>query len=209
MLIDLIQLQSKYGINLVDVLHLGANTGQEAETYERMGAERVIWVEALEPVFLKLKKHLARFPKQIALHACVSDKLGETVLFNIANNGSQSSSILELGTHATEHPTVRYTGTVRMQTVTVESLLVHASLSIRPGSFLNADLQGAELMALRGMENLMDRFDYVYLEVNDEELYKGCALTPEVDKWLADRGFVGREVHMTGSGWGDKFYMRV
>lgn len=37
----------------------------------------------------------------------VSDKDDEMVMFNIANNG-QSSSILEFGTHSSEHPDVKF-----------------------------------------------------------------------------------------------------
>lgn len=209
MLIPFDTLVRKHGVQFKDVLHLGANTGQEASEYARHSAERVFWVEAIPEVFQALQRHLRGFANQTALNACVSDKLGESVLFHVSNNQAQSSSFLELGTHKQEHPTVHYTRDIEMLTTTVESLLVFHEIKLQPGAFLNADLQGAELLALRGMENIMDLFDHAYIEVNEHELYQGCALVHEIDDFLAHHGFVGKEVHMTGSGWGDKYYQRV
>lgn len=210
MLIDFHQLAKRHNIKLKDVLHLGANTGQEAETYQQLGAQRVVWVEAIGTIYVKLVKHLEKFPNQIAFCACVSDKTGEDVMFNITNNQCQSSSFLELGTHATEHPTVKVIAKEQMRTVTVTNLLMQNGIELeRFGGFLNIDLQGAELLALRGMEDLLCCFDHLYIEVNDAQLYKGCALTPEIDTYLSGHGFIGKETKMTGSGWGDKYYRRI
>lgn len=205
MLIDFDYLFLNYGIrSLPGVLHVGANTGQEAEAYRKHGVKRVIWIEALSAIYIKLLKHLEAFPNQSAICACVSDKDGERVVFNIASNEGQSSSFLEFGTHSKEHPTVKYVGKEIMRTTRLDTLL--KEFKIGPDWFLNMDLQGAELLALKGMGQLLNQFKYVYIEVNEKELYKGCALVPEIDAYLADFGFMGMECKMTGSGWGDKFY---
>lgn len=209
MLIDFKTLFPKYNLHPSGILHLGANTGQEAETYDELGIKRVVWVEALKQVHRKLANHISRFPQHVALEACVSDKDGDWVQFHIASNQAQSSSFLEFGTHAQEHPTVKYIGQIPMQTITVESLLKKYSIQLTDNSwFLNADLQGAELLALKGMGNLLRHFSAVYLEVNKKELYKGCALVGEVDKYLELQGFVPKETYWTDHGWGDRFFLR-
>lgn len=208
MLIPFTELKARHNIVLNDVLHLGANTGQEAETYHKLGAKRVIWVEAIRPVYDGLCRHIAAFPNQVAIHACISDKL-EEVEMKVTNNAAQSSSILDFGTHATEHPTVKVIRTEKMMASTVESILAAAGHCLLPGAFLNIDLQGAELMALRGMEGLMPFFDHAYIEVNVQHLYKGCPLVGEIDDFMMKHGFDGREQKMTGNGWGDKYYKRV
>lgn len=214
------------------MLHVGANSGQEAEEYLRLGIKRTIWIEAHEPTYQELLRHISsiccgsnittRFDKslgeravfqtgdaiQICLNACVSDTDGKDVNFGVANNGSQSSSFLELGTHSVEHPSVHYVEMIPMKTTRLDTLLAEF-VPFQPGAFLNCDLQGAELLALRGMGEKLNEFDHLYLEVNDRSLYVGCALVGEVDAFLAERGFSRVETKMTGNHWGDAYYHRI
>jgi hypothetical protein len=44
--------------------------------------------------------------------------------------------------------------------------------------------------------------------VNERELYRGCALLPEVDAFLGARGFQRVATKMTPHGWGDSFFKR-
>lgn len=208
MLIPFKELFARHNIQTPGVLHLGANTGQEAQAYEDHHIPRVIWVEALPHIYTQLVTHLKRFPGHIALLACLSDKDNERVGFNIASNGAQSSSFLEFGTHKQEHPTVHFVGRVTMITKRLDTLLTQNKLEVGEDWFLNADLQGAELLALKGMGDLLKKFKYAYIEVNARELYKGCPLVGEIDDYLAGFGLVGVETKMTGSGWGDKLFIR-
>lgn len=210
MLIPFDKLFREYDVRPVGILHLGANEGQEARTYnEHAGCCPVIWVEALPDVCRKLRQHIIHYPEQLALCACVSDRTGDVVRFHVANNDGQSSSFLDFGTHAQEHPTVKFTKDIVMRTIRVDELLkAHDVEPTVDGWFLNADLQGAELLALKGMGDLLRLFRWAYIEVNDKELYKGCALTPEVDSYLAQYGLKPVETKMTGAGWGDRFYVR-
>lgn len=208
MLIDFDYLLGRFDVKRRGVLHLGANKGQEASTYHRLGFNPVYWVEALPNVYLQLKEHLREFPGQYAFCACLSDVDDQLVQFHIANNEGQSSSMLEFGTHAIEHPTVRFIRDIELLTVRFYTIAQRYGLDIGPGWFLNVDLQGAELLALKGMGSYLDGFDYVYIEVNQRELYKGCPLVGEIDEYLGQRGFVGVETCMTKFGWGDKFYIR-
>lgn len=210
MLIPFDNLFHKYQIKTGGILHLGANNGQEAEAYDQLGVKNVIWVEALPSAFEQLKRNIAPYPGQVALQACVSDVNGRDVNFNVASNEGQSSSFLEFGTHSQEHPTVRYIGTLRMKTTRVDTLLSEHGIELGPESnwFLNADLQGTELLAMKGMGRLLTLFKYAYIEVNTRELYKGCPFVTDIDAFLSGYGFVARESKMTGAGWGDKFYCK-
>lgn len=209
MLIDFKHLFPRYQICPSGILHLGANTGQEAQTYHELGVSPVIWVEALPDIHIQLQEHLAAYPGQRALLACVSDRDDERVTFNIASNGAQSSSFLKFGTHRLEHPSVCYVGKVTMFTQRVDTLLKRHDIQLQGNDWLlNADLQGVELLALRGMGELIHNFRYAYIEVNERPLYQGCALVGEIDQYLAQFGFKGVEKKMTGAGWGDKLYIR-
>ncbi len=212
MLIDFPQLFARHHIKADSALHLGANTGQEAEVYSRLGIKRVIWVEALPDIHQQLCENIKRFPGQAAVLACIGDRDGDKVTFHRASNGSQSSSFLEFGTHAKSYPDTVFTETIEMETVRVDSLMnAWFPDHLMMGRwFLNIDLQGAELLALRGMGNLLWHIEHVYTEVNTEEVYKGCPLVGEIDDYLRAFGFHPRETKMMGNaGWGDKLYSRL
>jgi len=208
MLIPFDELFARHKIKTSGVLHLGANTGQEAAAYAAQGIKTVIWVEALPVVHAALVRHVAPYPGSTALCACLSNRDGEKVTFNVANNNGQSSSFLQFGTHAVEHPDTKFVNHIEMETVRVDSLLAQQKLSVGPDWFLNVDLQGAELLALKGMGDLLYMFGHAYIEVNIRELYLGCPLAPEIADYLARYGFAAQETRMMKQGWGDCYYVR-
>lgn len=207
MLIDFRELFPKYGIAPKGALHIGANVGEEAPVYSELVKGRVIWVEANEELIPKLRHNISQYHLQGWIHLLLSDVDGEDVNFNISNNAGQSSSILELGTHKTAHPEVHYIKSIPMKTVRWDSYM-NGSEMINI-DFLNIDVQGAELKVLKGMGNLINPFKWIYLEVNKEELYKGCALVGEIDAYLYHYGFERVETKWCGNtGWGDALYIK-
>ncbi len=204
MLIPFDSLTKKYRFQPQGVLHVGASEGQEAGAYYQLKVNRVVWIEAIDSVYLRLKQNIRKYPNQEAILACVSDK-AEKVKFNVANNGGQSSSLLEFGTHSEVHPEVKFNYQMDVNTTRID----HIDHDFTGLDFLNIDLQGAELMALEGMGKLLDQFDYAYLEVNWAKLYKGCPLIREVQEFMKSKGFQFKEAKQSGShGWGDAFWMR-
>jgi len=204
MLIPFDSLTQKYRFQPSGVLHIGANVGEERFAYHNLKVNRVVWIEAHPDIFRRLEQNLRSFPNQEAINACISDKC-EKVKFNVANNGSQSSSLLELGTHKDVHPEVHYDYQIDVETIRIDDI-DHDFSGL---DFLNIDLQGAELLALKGMGDLLDQFKYAYLEVNWKELYKGCALFDEIVQFMKSKGFIFKESKECGrTSWGDAFWMR-
>lgn len=209
MLIPFPELFARHNIQTPGVVHCGASTGQEAQAYADQGIKQVIWIEALPHIHALLSAHIKQFEGQRALLACLSDKNNERVGFNIASNEGQSSSLLEFGTHKQEHPSVIFVGKVTLKTVRLDSLLKRCKIEVGVDWLLNLDLQGAELLALKGMGDLLWKFKYAYIEVNDRHLYKGCPLVGEIDAYLLKYGFTRRETKMTGAHWGDALYIKI
>src|SRR5258708_4112392 len=81
-----------------NIVHVGANAGQEAPLYAARNLG-VLWIEPIPSVFLELADNIKFYPKQTACQALVSDVNGKGVTLNIASNGGQSSSIFELAEH--------------------------------------------------------------------------------------------------------------
>lgn len=207
MLIDFRQLFPKYGIKPKGVLHVGANVGEEAPVYDELGIKNVIWIEANPDIFQKLQNNISRYSGQRAYNECITDKDGFEVVFNVANNGSQSSSILELGTHAIVHPEVKYQYAHSLKGRRIDCLFNETTLN--GIDFLNMDIQGAELKALRGMGDLLHQFKWAYLEVNQAELYKGCPHVNDLDLFLNGFGFKRVETKWCGNtNWGDALYIK-
>ena len=58
-------------------------------------------------------------------------------------------------------------------------------------NYLNIDIQGYELEALKGSENgLKNYVDYIYIEISREEMYEESVLKNELDSYLKDFGFL-------------------
>lgn len=203
----------KYRITPNGVLHVGAHKGQEAQLYYSKGAKKTVWVEALPRIYDELVNHLRQFPDAYALKACVSDVDDSEVEFFVssdeARNEGMSSSFLKPKTHLVAHPSVKFESSLKLRTTRLDTLLENEVIDILDGlDFLAMDLQGAELLALKGLGDLLNQFKWVYLEVNRAELYEKCAQVDEIDTYLREFNFVGLETQWTGFGWGDKLYVK-
>lgn len=171
------------------VLHVGANTGQEREKYQRHGLQ-VVWIEPLPEVFAQLQTNIAGMPKQRAVQALVVDRDGVEVDFHVANNEGLSSSMLALGQHRDIWPEVHFERTLRLKTTTLDALARDGALgSVREYDGLVMDTQGSELLVLRGAESVLERIQFVKTEAADFESYVGCCRLKDIDAFLRARGF--------------------
>lgn len=202
MLIKFPYLVDKYKLNVHGILHIGAHECEEDKDYKIKGVHNIIWIEAI-----KEKADKSRRGKRIVWNAVVSDVDNQEVEFKITNN-FQSSSILPMKTHLKEHPHVKVVLIRKLLTKRIDTLYKENGTDPKFANFINIDLQGTELPALKGMGDLLDNFDYIYAEVNEKELYEGCALLPEFEAFLDEKGFKRVEMKMLKHGWGDAFYMR-
>ena len=201
MFIPYSELLKKYDLKVYGILHIGAHNCEENEQYKNGGCSNVIWIEA-NTELCKKNKHLN------VLNYLVTDKDDEEVQFKITNNG-QSSSIYDFGTHKKLFPGINFIKEELKKTATVKKIYCENNISPSYANFLNIDIQGAELLALKGMGELLDNFDYLYLEVNDDYVYKNCCLVSEIDEYVSRYNFkrVETKWHLNQK-WGDAFYIK-
>ena len=208
MLITLDYLVDKYKINFKGILHVGMHEAEEIHAYEKyISRDKILWVEAMSD---KVECCILKFPNILVENATVSDK-EEIVKFNVANNG-QSSSFLELGLHKIKHPEVHYIKSYKVKTSLLENIL--SKYDNIEFNFLNIDIQGAELKALKGMGEYLNKVDYVYVELNSDYVYEKCNLVEEIDEYLlkfnlkrVESSWFGGDVNLFN--WGDGFYIRI
>ena len=192
-------------ISIKGALHIGAHDCEEINFYNSIGLKngKVIWIDALES---KVTESVNRGIKNV-YNALITDKDDEEVEFNISNN-VQSSSIYEFGTHSQEHPHVVFVGKKTLKSVTVDTFFERNNLDASEYDFWNFDIQGAELLALKGAKKSIQYAKAIYLEVNEKELYKDCGLIDEIDLFLSQYKFKRVITKMLVHGWGDALYLK-
>jgi hypothetical protein len=123
-------------------------------------------------------------------------------------NNKESSSIFNFGTHAIEHPHVFEIERRRLKSITLNTLFERNNIPRDRYDFINIDIQGAELKALKGAARILPHIKAIYAEVNEKMLYEGAGLLPELDEYLATFNFKRVITNMTQHGWGDALYIK-
>jgi 2-O-methyltransferase len=170
------------------VIHVGANRGQEAGLYQSFGLG-VIWIEPIPEVFENLKRSISEFPKQAAFSYLVTDEDDTECRLHVANNGGESSSMLDLCGHSQMWPDVNYTHTITTKGITLGSLLAREGIDVRRFDALILDTQGSELRILKGAASLLSNFRFVKVEVPNFESYRGCCQIDELSAFMVSNGF--------------------
>lgn len=194
--------------DITGVLHIGAHDCEELQFYRKLGLQDsdCYWIEAIGEKVDEAK--IRDIPN--VFQAVVSDNDGQDVTFHVTNN-VQSSSLLEFGTHAESYSWCVVTKDIQLKTSTVKSWVNANAIPISKLNFWNLDIQGAELLALTGAGDLLRYAEVLYLEVNTQEVYKGCAKVWELDEYLKNYGFTRVLTQMWNDtdGWGDAIYIRA
>lgn len=204
MYINFTEIVNKYG-RPKGVIHIGAHLLEERPEYLKNGLDNTIWIEANPRIIQQIPQILES--EKIINHT-ISDMDNMIYQFNITNNG-QSSSILELDLHKNHHPEIYVTDSITIRSKRMDTIISDYEINIDNYDFINLDIQGAELLALKSFGNLISNFKYIYTEINTNYLYKGCALVHEIDEYLLKFGFVRKETFMTDAEWGDALYVKL
>lgn len=202
MLINPKKLSSVWGLKPRGVLHIGAHRAEEMSLYSELSWGHMYWVEA-NPI---LAKELVRIldPEANTIHECAAWNIDRKMMVFNETTDSQSSSLFRLKQHSVHYPQILHKDTYEVEARRIDCLYN----SPPPFSFVNIDVQGAELQAIQGMGDLVLAMDAIYSEVNKEELYEGCATVNEIDAYLKEFGFDRVATRwVLGRGWGDGLYI--
>ncbi len=204
MLINFTSLVTKYG-KPKGIIHIGAHRMEEKTEYLKHGFNNTIWVEANTFIYEEIKEQ--KGSEERIFNFAICDRSDEVLDFYITNN-NESSSILKLDKHKIHHPNIHETNKILVLSKRMDDLFSENDIGIDNYNFINLDIQGAELMALKGFGNLLKNIDYIYTEVNISNLYENCALMSEIDEYLSDFDFIRAETKLTEYEWGDAFYVK-
>jgi FkbM family methyltransferase len=175
------------GLNLGTVVDIGANRGQFALCARRLYPAATIY--SFEPLRKPAETYRKVFGKDSRVHLfnlAIAAQAGSASMH--VSRWDVSSSLLPFA--QAQHDNFPLTEEARQETVSVATLADCLDRnSIQGEALLKLDVQGYELTALHGCENLIECFKYVYVEASFIELYVGQALATDVVAYLLDRGF--------------------
>lgn len=206
MLISFEEIINKVKEPIRGIIHIGAHKGEESKVYNKHQINNVIWIEGNPTLIDQLTKNVGAYPNHHVYNYMIDYK-ERIVDFHITNN-SQSSSILELGSHRKFHPDIIVEDIIKLKTKRIDEFIMENEVDIQEYNFVNLDIQGNELSALKSFGKYLVNIDYIYSEVNITKVYKKCALLHEIDFYLARKGFERISIKLTNWGWGDAFYVK-
>lgn len=202
MLLDLIKISKKYGLDIKGVLHIGAHYGQENGVYDELQIENRIFFEPLSGSFEKLSENID--PKFTLINKALGDFNGTIEMYVEKENSGQSSSILKPSLHLVQYPHITFSERETVEMARLDNI----GFDRESFNFINIDVQGYELEVFKGASETLKSVDYIMTELNIDELYEGCARVGEVQSFLAEYGFRLVETNWAGFTWGDGFFIK-
>ena len=199
------------------VIHVGAHRGEEVLDYKNLGASTVIWIEANPDVFTEMQQALSANPVLTSMLYCVaaSDVDDEEVDFHICYGPDAGYMVGNKGCSSLLEPVGWMAGwkkeTIKCQTITLDTLLFRNNINVSAFNLLNMDVQGAEMLVLKGATGLLNSKDlkYVTSEVTFKNPdYAGGELFPAIEKYLSLFKFRHVETVMQHPNWGDALFVR-
>jgi FkbM family methyltransferase len=206
MLIPISKIISKYKFIPSGILHVGACQMEEMDDYKTFGVDRVIWIEA-NPNLVEINESKAKTSGHQLIQGLIYDVDGAEFDFNLTNN-LQSSSILDFDKHKHYHPQVEVINTIKLKTTTLKTLLESNDIPRGSFDFINLDIQGVELRALKGLGDYIEDLKFVYTEINTGQVYSNNDVLEDIDKYLESKDFTRVETEITPYEWGDAFYIK-
>lgn len=207
MLFNLADLIKKYNIKIKGVIHIGGHFGQELSSYQKNGIKNIIFFEPVKENFNILRGRINGVAE--CYNLAVGNKNGKVNMYVDESNEGQSSSVLKPKKHLIQYPEIKFKSSMEAVTmVRLDSFFDNTEHKKSDFNFINIDIQGYELEAFKGATGTLTNIDYIYTEVNRDELYENCVQVDELDIFLLKYGFERVETTWDGQTWGDALYIK-
>jgi FkbM family methyltransferase len=203
MILDFDYVYEKYNLNVSGLLHIGGHYGGELQKYKSHNIDNIVLFEPLSSNFSVLSEAVKNIGGNVVAHQVALGNGNRKVTMNISSNEAQSSSILTPKVHLTAHPEVSFNGTEEVEMKKLDDY------DYKDYNMIVVDVQGYELEVLKGASKTLHNIDYIYCEVNRDEVYEDNARVEEIDDFLSTYGFKRVETQWYYTEvWGDALYMK-
>lgn len=173
-------------IKVSTIFDIGAHEGQTYYQYRNLFPEAKIYsFEPFPGTFKGLKIAQSNDPLAQAFKVAISNQCGHQVFYS--NESSGTNSLLESSKNIEQYYPSKLFNTldkIEVETTTIDQVTQNNNIS--EIHILKMDVQGAELLALKGaIENLRKRSIYlIYTEVSFVKMYENQVIFHELWSWL-------------------------
>lgn len=202
----------------ITIFEIGACEGEDTIKYSRLFPEGMIYAFEPLPVNIKLikdnflkygVKNASYFNKALSSENglsefYVSTGKPENVTDSNWNYGNKSSSLLAPEKHLETANFIQFNEKIVVETITIKTFCEASNIKVI--DFIHMDVQGAELMVLKGAEDYISSIKVIWLEVSKIDLYKNQPLVDDVEKFMKQNNFVLVKNDLTGIQ-GDQMYI--
>lgn len=202
MLISFSNIKQKYNMNITGIIHVGGHYGEEIVDYINCGIQNMVFFEPILSNFNIMERNLSGVNANIEGYQVALGATQTEMEINVSSNGGLSSSLLKPKKHLTQYTDITFDKTELVEVRTLDSY------SFSGYNFINMDVQGYELEVLKGALKTLENVDYVYCEVNRDEVYENNAYIEEIDEFLSEYNMERVEVNWQGDTWGDALYIK-
>jgi FkbM family methyltransferase len=183
---DILFIKQKIDFTPKTLFDVGAARGQWSQAARLVFPEAQIY--AFEPINESYNLMRERMKDDDCFHPfnfALSDENAKRS-FGL-NDFPDSSSILKMTeVHKNEFSQTKNEKSIEVDTFRLDS--IDEIKIVRP-AFLKMDVQGAELMVLKGAENVFDKIDGIQLELNFENFYESQATYNEICNFMYSNNF--------------------
>jgi FkbM family methyltransferase len=179
----------------VVIFDIGANRGDTVQKYLDYYPSATVY--AFEPFPETFETLQTRFSKNKSVHCypfAISNIKSEQVLF--VNKSADTNSLFKpQKAGLSSDKEVENKGTIRVPTITID--LFCSENNIRHIDILKMDIQGGELNALKGAENLLTNklIDLIYSEVFFIEQYESQAFFHDISGFLFQHNYCLQDLY--------------
>lgn len=178
------------------IMEIGARDGVETKAFNHFFPEATIYTFECNPQTVPLwRENTKNIASVVLTEKAVSDKNGTISFFPIDPTTTKSdwkdgnpgaSSLLKA---SGEYPVEQYgQKEITVETTTLKSFFLEQRIAHI--NLVWMDIQGAELMALRGLEERILDIDIIHTEVEFIQIYKDQPLVLDIKKFMNEHGFV-------------------
>jgi FkbM family methyltransferase len=203
MILSFPDIVKKYTMNISGVIHIGAHYGEEINSYLNQGVKDIVLFEPLLENFNVIERNVSNLDANIIGHQVALGNENRNIQMHLASNNLESSSILKPKLHLIQHGHITFNGTEEVEMKKLDDF------NYQTYNFINMDVQGYELEVLKGATETLKFVDYVYCEVNRDEVYEGNAMIEDIDNFLQQYNMKRVETSWWDDGnWGDALYIK-
>ncbi|MBA2307008.1 FkbM family methyltransferase [Candidatus Dependentiae bacterium] len=169
------------------IVEAGAHKGRDTIKMAKTWPQGTI--HSFEPVpelFVQLSQATALYPHITCYPYALSTNESEATLYVSSGASTAASSLLEPHTYRTERPEVHFTS-IKVSTTTLDAW--SHLYRVPHVDFLWLDMQGNELAALEGGQNLILDVSALVIEANLTERFRGAPSYDDILLWAHHHSF--------------------